>query len=153
MASEAFKKLQRQVKPDNKQFVEKNLAICKQIRHLLAAHPMINSQKALATALGKEPSEISKWLSGLHNIGLENITKMEVVLGHDIIITDEQAKEKYCGASVGGYLIFGHTHSQHLVLLDTNAVKATLFENANKYKLTLNQGHYQDELELLEFEY
>ena len=95
MASKTFERLLKKVKPENRQFVEKNLAISKQVRHILASHPSINTQKALAEALGKESSEISKWLSGLHNIGLENITKMETVLGQDIILTDEQAKERY----------------------------------------------------------
>jgi transcriptional regulator with XRE-family HTH domain len=106
MASKVFDRLRKQVKPENKQFIEKNLAICKQIRHILANHATINSQKALAEALQKEPSEISKWLSGFHNIGLENITRMEAILGKDIILTDEQAKEKYSGSSNENYKIF-----------------------------------------------
>jgi transcriptional regulator with XRE-family HTH domain len=91
------------VEPEDRQFVKKNLAISKQVRHILANHPTISTQKALAEALGKEPSEISKWLSGLHNIGLENITKMETVLGQDIILTDEQAREKYTKTAKDNY--------------------------------------------------
>jgi len=106
MASKVYDRLRKQVKPENRQFIEKNLAICKQIRHILANHATINSQKALAEALQKEPSEISKWLSGFHNIGLENITRMEAILGTDIILTDEQAKEKYSGNSNENYIIF-----------------------------------------------
>ena len=105
MASEIFERLLKEVSPENSQFVEKNVAIGRQVRHILAVHPTINSQKALAEALGKEPSEIGKWLSGLHNIGLENITKMEVAFGRDIILTDEQAKARYEKAA-GGYQIF-----------------------------------------------
>jgi hypothetical protein len=109
MASEIFERLLKNIKPENSQFVEKNLAISRQVRHILEAHPTINSQKALADALGKEPSEISKWLSGLHNIGLENITKMEVALGRDIILTDEQAKNRY-EKSATGYQVFKIDH-------------------------------------------
>jgi hypothetical protein len=106
MASEIFQRLQKQVKPENMQFVSKNLAIGRQVRHIMASHPTINSQKALAEALGKEPSEISKWLNGLHNIGLENITRMEVALGQDIILTDEQARERYSKPAGGDYQVF-----------------------------------------------
>ena len=107
MASEIFERLLKEVTPEESQFVEKNVAISRQVRHILAVHPTINSQKALAEALGKEPSEISKWLSGLHNIGLENITKMEVVLGQDIILTDEQAKGTLCARNAAtGYQVF-----------------------------------------------
>ncbi len=105
MASKIFEEMLKEVDPENSQFVEKNMAISFQVRHILAVHPTINSQKALAQALGKEPSEISKWLSGLHNIGLENITKMEVALGRDIILTDEQARERY-DRPAGGYQVF-----------------------------------------------
>ena len=106
MPSRIFEDLQNNIKPENKQFVEKNLAISKQVRHILASHATIKTQKDLAAALNKEPSEISKWLSGLHNIGLENITKMEAVLGCDIILTDEQAKEKYSSPYSSNYKVF-----------------------------------------------
>lgn len=95
MPSELFQRLLKEVKPENSQFVEKNMAIADQVREILDTHPTIKTQKALAEALGKEPSEISRWLSGLHNIGLENITRMEVALGSDIILTDRQARERY----------------------------------------------------------
>ena len=95
MASKIFEALLASSKPENKRFVEKNLAIGRQVRNILASHASIKTQKDLADALNKEASEISRWLSGLHNIGLENITKMEAALGCDIILTDEQAKEKY----------------------------------------------------------
>ena len=37
-------------------------------------------KKQFAEMLGKSPSEVSKWLSGLHNLTLKSITKMEEVL-------------------------------------------------------------------------
>jgi transcriptional regulator with XRE-family HTH domain len=95
MASKNFEEMLAKIPPETTQYVEKNIAIGFQVRHILESHPTIHSQKDLAEALGKEPSEISKWLSGLHNIGLENITKMETVLGQDIILTVEEAKERY----------------------------------------------------------
>ena len=42
-----------------------------------------------------QESEVSKWLSGLHNLTLKSITKMETILGNDIIITPLEACEKY----------------------------------------------------------
>lgn len=116
MAARAFDRLRKQVKPENRQFIVKNLAICKQIRQILASHPAINSQKALAEALGKEPSEISKWLSGMHNIGLENIAKMEAVLGQDIILTVGQAKERYTAPARGNYQVFKTVHIKERIV-------------------------------------
>jgi transcriptional regulator with XRE-family HTH domain len=105
MPSEIFRKLLSQVTPENRRFVEKNLAISYQVHDIFETHPTIKTQKALAKALGKEPSEISRWLSGLHNIGLENIIKMEEALGRDIILTDQQARERY-DRSFKDYRIF-----------------------------------------------
>lgn len=53
------------------------------------------SQKDFAKALGKSEAEVSKWLSGIHNLTLKSIAKMEVVLGKDIILTPRNAKELY----------------------------------------------------------
>lgn len=105
MPSEIFERLLNQATPEDRQYVQKNLAISYQVHDILATHPTIKTQKALAEALGKEPSEISRWLSGLHNIGLENIIKMEVALGRDIILTDQQARERY-DRSFKDYRIF-----------------------------------------------
>jgi predicted transcriptional regulator len=42
-------------------------------------------QKDLAELLGKSESEISKWLSGQHNLTLRSIARMEAELGVEII--------------------------------------------------------------------
>ncbi len=39
----------------------------------------------LAKAMDKSPSEVTKWLSGMHNLTLKNIIKMEQALGIDLI--------------------------------------------------------------------
>ena len=43
------------------------------------------TQKELAARLDKSPSEISKWLSGNHNLTLRSIAKLEAELGTDLI--------------------------------------------------------------------
>jgi transcriptional regulator with XRE-family HTH domain len=43
------------------------------------------TQKDLAAKLDKSPSEISKWLSGEHNLTLRTLTRLEVELGEDLI--------------------------------------------------------------------
>jgi|GEM_PF-7013164 len=91
----AFDRILEETTDDNARFVDKNWDIRKQVKFLLRNHPTIKSQKDLARALGKEESEISKLLSGLHNLTLETITKLESALGHDIILTDLKAQEKY----------------------------------------------------------
>lgn len=43
------------------------------------------TQKDLASRMEKTPSEISKWLSGDHNLTLRSIAKLEAELGTDLI--------------------------------------------------------------------
>lgn len=55
------------------------------------------TQKDLANNLGKSESEISKWLSGTHNLTLRSIAKLSASLGKEIIsipdpIATKQAK-------------------------------------------------------------
>ena len=44
------------------------------------------TQRALAELLGKKESEISRWLSGLHNFTLKTITRLEAVLEEDLVL-------------------------------------------------------------------
>lgn len=46
-------------------------------------------QKDIAEKLGKKPSEISKWLSGEHNLTIKSIMMLEVILEEDIIFAPE----------------------------------------------------------------
>lgn len=45
------------------------------------------SQRDLARALGKTETEVSRWLSGTHNLTIATIAKIASVLGDDIITT------------------------------------------------------------------
>jgi len=86
-------RLRAKIQPENRIFVQKNLEISEQIQTLLKAKGW--SQKDLAIRLGKSESEVSKLLSGLHNLTLKSIVKLEVQLGHDIITTPLEATKKY----------------------------------------------------------
>jgi len=86
-------RLRAKVLPENKLYIKKNLEISEQVMALLAAKGW--TQKDLAHKMGKSESEISKWLSGLHNLTLKSIVKLEVQLGSDIIVTPHEATKKY----------------------------------------------------------
>lgn len=83
----------KKVKPEIKQHVTKNLDIIDQIYDILERKAW--TQKDLAKKMGKNESEISKWLSGLHNLTIKTIAKLEVVLGEDIILTPIEAQKQY----------------------------------------------------------
>jgi len=86
-------RLREKLKPENRIFVRKNLAISDQVEACLKEKNW--TQKDLARALKKNESEISKWLSGLHNLTLQSISKLEAILETDIILTPMEASEKY----------------------------------------------------------
>jgi len=91
--SQVIERIRERTKPENKIYVQKNIAISNQISKYLYSKEW--SQKDFASQLGKHESEVSKILSGLHNITLKSIAKMEAVLGEDIIITPIEACKKY----------------------------------------------------------
>jgi transcriptional regulator with XRE-family HTH domain len=78
---------------DVERFVDKNLDISQQVYALLA--DLGWSQKDFARKLGKTEAEISKWLSGSHNLTLRSIAKMEAALDKDIILTPLKAEKQY----------------------------------------------------------
>lgn len=79
--------------PENEQFVNKNIDIVEEVYRILSEKKM--SQSELAQKLGKSSAEVSKWLSGTHNLTLRSVTKIEVALGVDLIETISEAKKKY----------------------------------------------------------
>lgn len=68
----------------NKQ-VDLCVAIANRVFDLLKERNM--TQRDFAKALGKTETEVSRWLSGTHNLTLATIAKMAAVLGDDIITT------------------------------------------------------------------
>ena len=71
----------------NKQ-VDLCVAIANRIFALLGERGM--KQRDLAKALGKTETEVSRWLSGTHNITVATIAKIATVLGDDIIMPTGQ---------------------------------------------------------------
>jgi len=69
--------------PEIDAFIAKNLAITDKVHTALEAKGWSKGQ--FAEAMGKSPSEVSKWLSGMHNLTLKSIIKMEAALGIDLI--------------------------------------------------------------------
>jgi len=91
--TKVVERLKARILPENRIFVRKNLAISEQVAALLKEKNW--SQKDLAIRLGKSESEVSKLLSGLHNLTLKSISKLEAELGSDIIVTPLEACKKY----------------------------------------------------------
>lgn len=80
-------------RPEIAKLVEKNLAIANKIHELLVERNLKPAD--LARLLDKKPSEISKWLTGTHTFTTKTITKIETVLGADIIHIEAQKEYVY----------------------------------------------------------
>lgn len=93
MAGKAFETLASKITSHDRRFIRKALDISEQVHEILDMKSM--SQKAFAQLLGKKESEVSKWLSGIHNLTIDSITKMEDVLGCDIIATPKRSCKEY----------------------------------------------------------
>ncbi|WP_051416498.1 helix-turn-helix transcriptional regulator [Asinibacterium sp. OR53] len=57
------------------------------------------TQKELAQKLGKQPSEISKWLNDEHNFTLRSLAKLQAELGETLLeVPERQAHTEFVGS-------------------------------------------------------
>lgn len=105
-----IQRLQEKVKPENKQFIAKNIQISNQISSLIEKKGM--NQGELARRIGKEASSLSRILSGTNNLTLRTITDMEVALGEDIIITPLKACETYKSIEYVSLWVYGNPNKK-----------------------------------------
>ena len=91
--------LEENGRPEIAKLVEKNLAIANKIQELLNDRGLKPAD--LARLLEKKPSEISKWLTGTHTFTTKTITKIETVLGVDIIHIETQKEYVFLKVHIG----------------------------------------------------
>lgn len=87
--------------PEVDKLVTRNLAIANKVQSVLEEKELSN--KDFAEILGKSPSEISKWLSGTHNLTMKSIIKMELALGVDLIHVEKEYQYVYLGKIEGNF--------------------------------------------------
>lgn len=90
-----FRKSLENIPQDTRYWVSKSFDITDQIVDILERRGI--SQKDFASMLGKNESEISKWMKGTHNFTEETIAKIELALSEPVTMTVKQAEEKYGG--------------------------------------------------------
>lgn len=73
----------REVSPDVRRRVDMSFKIVDRIHSVLTAKGL--KQKDLAIRLGKNESEISKWMRGTHNFTIDTLISIEDALGEPII--------------------------------------------------------------------
>lgn len=82
----------QEITPEEAKKVENRMLLAAKIDDALKE--MGWRKKDLADALGKRPSEITKWLSGTHNFTTDTLWDIERVLGITIISLEEKPKEQ-----------------------------------------------------------
>lgn len=83
--SEKFQKMLASVPQDIITEVDLSFAIATEIESLMRDHGL--TKKQFADALGKKPSEVTKWLSGQHNFTIRTIAMLSNFFGTPIIRT------------------------------------------------------------------
>ena len=79
------------ISPEMKLQMEMSVAIANRIYEILEAKGM--TQKDLAKRLGKTETEVSRWLSGTHNLTLSTICKISAALEEEIVTVPRQVLE------------------------------------------------------------
>ncbi len=94
MSSKIHEEARKQISPESRAFIRMSVDVARRVHNLMEAKGM--SQTELAASLNKSPSEISKWLSGMHNFTLKSIAKLEAILGAPILVkaVDHPINEK-----------------------------------------------------------
>jgi transcriptional regulator with XRE-family HTH domain len=73
------------LKPEYEALTNMSVEISDRIEEILKAKGI--TQREFADLLGKSESEVSKWMSGMHNFTLKSIARIETVLGEKVIQT------------------------------------------------------------------
>ena len=82
MASKYFKKALESVRPEITAFTKYSIDIAVRLDELRKAENW--TQKEFANKLGKAPSEVNKWLSGMHNFTLKTMAQLELLFGTSV---------------------------------------------------------------------
>lgn len=79
--------------PEMKRQMEMSVKIANRIYEIMEEKGL--SQKDLAHLLGKTETEVSRWLSGTHNMTMATIAKISEALNADIVkVTSKRRKRK-----------------------------------------------------------
>ena len=80
------------ISPEMKLQMEMSVAIANRIYEIMEDKGL--SQKDLAHLLGKTETEVSRWLSGTHNMTMATLAKISSALGTDIVRVTKKRNRK-----------------------------------------------------------
>lgn len=94
MSSIIFEKAIARISSKKISDIRLSVEIVERIYELMEKYAM--NQKELAQKLGKQPSEIDEWLSGMHNFTSKTINQLETIFGESILSVAQK------NAQIGG---------------------------------------------------
>jgi len=89
--NEIMDEIRKNIPPEMKMQMEFSVAIANRIYEILEEKGM--TQKDFARLMGKTETEVSRWLSGTHNLTLATLCKISIALGENILEVTESHKE------------------------------------------------------------
>ena len=90
--SKISEELLQKLSPEESEKIEKRMLLAAKIDDALKAKGW--KKKDFADSLSKQPSEITKWLSGTHNFTTDTLWDIERILGVELITLEERRKEQ-----------------------------------------------------------
>jgi plasmid maintenance system antidote protein VapI len=91
MSSIIFEKAMARISSKKINEIRLSVEIVERIYDLMEKYAM--NQKELAQKLGKQPSEIDTWLSGMHNFTPKTISDLESIFGESILFVAQKQAE------------------------------------------------------------
>ncbi|MEY4893392.1 MAG: hypothetical protein RL751_202 [Bacteroidota bacterium] len=88
MKSQISSQIEKQITPEQILFWDLQVDLILRINQILKEKKI--GKKQLAVILGKQPSEISKWLNGEHNFTLKTIAKLSAAFNEPLIEISRQ---------------------------------------------------------------
>lgn len=79
----SFQQMLDNIPADTRLEIDWSFAIANRIDYLIKKNGL--SKRSFAEALGKRPSEVSKWLSGQHNFTLRTLATISAYFGEELI--------------------------------------------------------------------
>lgn len=90
---EKLAKIREETSDDVKFMINHSFAIVDRIEEIMTKKKI--NQRQLADMLGKEESEVSRWMRGTHNFTIKTIAKLEAALGEPIFSVSTSSPSIY----------------------------------------------------------
>jgi transcriptional regulator with XRE-family HTH domain len=129
-----------QVSDEVKRFVDHSFEVVNKIHEILEKQG--KSQRDLANLLGKNESEISKWMQGTHNFTLKSLAKIESVLGEDlfkILKPDEVVVKKQVAVFYNSFMKQNELYFKKTAILNQVSSSSSEFQRVTDAANLMNQ--------------